>query len=372
MSVQAVGAKQAAVTGAIRTAAKATGVNFNYLLATAKVESDLDPNLTMRTSTATGLFQFLEQTWLGTLRQAGPAFGYGNYAAAITQNASGRYEVANPALRREIMELRKDPTANALMGGAFTQQNMTVLSQRLGRTPSESELYIGHFFGPYAGAKAINLAATNPTASAAAIFPEAARANRSIFYDKQGNPRTIAGVCAELTRRYQVARATAPAVAPATQVAAAAAPVAVQLAAGPTRPPAPIPNVAAPAPFRVAPNEVVFSPPRTTSAMAYAADNSAPSDPSDSTAPIGPERTAVPRAERTASIFGSLFHSAGRSEPVSPLVASLWTTPLAPPDQAPSAAQPAAPAQPDPGAGGLRDLFRDPNSAARSRRDDRR
>src|SRR5207302_1929550 len=159
MPVEAVGANQSAATGAIRTAARATGVNFNYLLATAKVESDLDPNLTMRTSTATGLFQFLEQTWLETLKQAGPAFGYGNYAAAITQSPSGRYDVANPAMRREIMQLRKDPTANALMGGAFTQQNMAVLSQRIGRAPSEGELYIGHFFGPYAGAKAINLAA---------------------------------------------------------------------------------------------------------------------------------------------------------------------------------------------------------------------
>ena len=71
------------VTGAIRKAAQATGVGFDYLLATAKVESDLDPNLTMRSSTATGLFQFIEQTWLGTLKQAGPALGYGNYADAI-------------------------------------------------------------------------------------------------------------------------------------------------------------------------------------------------------------------------------------------------------------------------------------------------
>src|SRR5689334_8723732 len=55
------------VTGAIRKAARATGTSFDYLLATARVESDLNPNLTMRSSTATGLFQFIEQTWLGTL-----------------------------------------------------------------------------------------------------------------------------------------------------------------------------------------------------------------------------------------------------------------------------------------------------------------
>ena len=75
------------VTGAIRKAAQATGTSFDYLLATAKVESDLDPNLAMRSSTATGLFQFIEQTWLATLKQAGPAFGYGNYANAISRTA---------------------------------------------------------------------------------------------------------------------------------------------------------------------------------------------------------------------------------------------------------------------------------------------
>jgi hypothetical protein len=280
MSVQAVGANKSAVTGAIRTAAQATGVNFNYLLATAKVESDLDPNLTMRTSTATGLFQFLEQTWLGTLKQAGPALGYGSYASAISKSSSGRYEVADPALRREIMQLRKDPTANALMGGAFTQQNMAVLSQRIGRKPSEGELYIGHFFGPYAGAKAINLAASNPTANAAGIFPEAAAANRSIFYDRQGNARSVAGVYSELNRRYQVARAN---------VVPGGAPTAV---AANTAAPSSVPNAAAP------------DTAGTASAFAVAA-----------------ARPVVAAAEPA---FHSLFHTDEARGAVSPIVTGLW------------------------------------------------
>src|SRR5215468_10895835 len=80
-----------AVTGAIRKASQSTGASFDYLLATAKVESNLNPNLTMRSSTATGLFQFLEQTWLGVMQSAGPAFGYGHYADAIKQTPSGNY-----------------------------------------------------------------------------------------------------------------------------------------------------------------------------------------------------------------------------------------------------------------------------------------
>src|SRR3984957_642342 len=106
-----------AVTSAIRSAANATGTSFSYLLATAKIESDLDPTLTMKSSSAAGLFQFIDKTWLGTLKQAGPAFGYGDYANAISRNASGHYAVDNPEMRREIMKLRHDPSANAVMAG---------------------------------------------------------------------------------------------------------------------------------------------------------------------------------------------------------------------------------------------------------------
>src|SRR5262252_5204188 len=104
------------IAGAIRKAARATGTSFEYLLATAKVESDLNPNLTMRTSTATGLFQFLEQTWLGVMKTAGPAFGYGHYADAIKETPSGNYVVEDAGLRDEMMKLRKDPAVNAAMG----------------------------------------------------------------------------------------------------------------------------------------------------------------------------------------------------------------------------------------------------------------
>ena len=117
-----------AVTGAIRQAAQATGTSFQYLLATAQVESGLNPQAGASTSSARGLFQFVEQTWLGTMKQSGAALGYGHYADAITKTASGRYEVSDPAMRSEILKLRNDPTANAVMAGAFTQANAALLS----------------------------------------------------------------------------------------------------------------------------------------------------------------------------------------------------------------------------------------------------
>lgn len=92
-----------AVNDAIRNAARATGTSFAYLLATAKVESGLDPKEASGTSSARGLFQFIDQTWLTMLKEAGPALGLGRYAQAITANASGRYEVADPSERRVVM-----------------------------------------------------------------------------------------------------------------------------------------------------------------------------------------------------------------------------------------------------------------------------
>ena len=100
-----------AVIGAIRQAAQATGTSFQYLLATAQVESGLNPQAGASTSSARGLFQFIEQTWLATMKQSGTQLGYGQYANAITQNASGKYEVQDPAMRSAILKLRNDPAA---------------------------------------------------------------------------------------------------------------------------------------------------------------------------------------------------------------------------------------------------------------------
>ena len=290
------------VTGAIRNAAQATGASFDYLLATTKVESDLDPNLTMRSSSATGLFQFLEQTWLATLKQAGPAFGYGDLAGAISRTASGRYVVENPALRGDIMALRKDPAANAMMGAAFTQQNAAVLSAKLGRAPSESELYIGHFFGPYAGAKAIGLAASTPWATGADIFPAAARANRPIFYDKQGNARSIAGVCAELTRRFQVARTqsrTSPVVIAGAPLPSRPSSVIAASSTGAQRLASPLS-----APDAATLRELMFRPTATPAVTAFAEDAAAPN-------------------ETAGGIFHSLFQSGERREAVASTVREL-------------------------------------------------
>src|SRR5688572_12039051 len=103
----------AQITSVIRNAAHAVGTSFSYLLATAKVESNFNPEAQAKSSSAQGLFQFIEQTWLSVMKEAGPRLGYTDYAAAITKTPSGRMEVADSAMRKKILGLRQDPGANA-------------------------------------------------------------------------------------------------------------------------------------------------------------------------------------------------------------------------------------------------------------------
>ena len=209
MAIDSINGAASPIAGAIRDAARTTGTSFEYLLTTAQIESNLNPAAQASTSSAKGLYQFIDQTWLATMKQAGPALGLGNYAAAIAQTPDGVYVVPDPAARATIMRLRSDPTVSAAMAGVYTRSNEAKLSAAIGRAPSEGELYIAHFLGPDGAAKLIATAANQPQTSAAALFPGAAAANRPIFYDRSGQALGAGAVYRKLTGRYEVARALA-------------------------------------------------------------------------------------------------------------------------------------------------------------------
>ncbi len=143
------------------------------------------------------------------MKQAGPALGLAQYAAAIVQTPDGSYAVPDPAARAAIMKLRSDPAVSAKMAGVFTRSNEAKLAASIGRPPSEGELYIAHFLGSEGASKLIAAAANQPQANAATMFPAAAAANRAIFYDRAGNPLNAGTVYRGLTGRYEVARALA-------------------------------------------------------------------------------------------------------------------------------------------------------------------
>ena|SRR5581483_7886594 len=331
------------VAGAIRQASAATGASFNYLLATARVESGLNPHAGASTSSARGLFQFIEQTWLGTMKQSGAELGYGRYADAISMTSSGHYQVTDPEMRREILALRNDPTANAVMAGAFTRANADILSNKLGRAPSEGELYIAHFLGAGGAARLISLAANDPTAKAAQYFPGAASANPSIFFDRStGTARTLAQVRNVLTARYDVARGAGAAIQAAQAGAAGAGASAFAGAA----------NTASADPLSL----VAMMTPGASRAGATA--KSAVPDTAGITsvlAAAAPEAATAPAPVHPAAgvpIFHGLFQDTDRTAPVAAVVSQLWTTPNWPAGAGGDQAQ-------HPRQNGLRDLFQD-------------
>src|SRR5919112_6612784 len=146
------------VVDAIRQGAERTGTGFNYLLATAQKESALDPSARARSSSASGLFQFIEQTWLGLVKSDGAKLGLGQYANAITTKADGTYVVNDPAARQAILNLREDPKVSSVLAGSFTQRNRDVLASDLGREPSGGDLYVAHFLGARGAAQLIQAA----------------------------------------------------------------------------------------------------------------------------------------------------------------------------------------------------------------------
>lgn len=179
-----------AVRAAIRRAADATGVNFSLLVETARRESAFNPEARAATSSATGLFQFIDSTWLDMVRRHGGRHGLGAEAAALNQGADAQ-------TRQAILALRADPELSARMAGELARENAAALQARLGRSPSAGELYAAHVMGP-AGAGRLIEAAAQGAPDAAALFPREAAANRGLFY-AQGEARSAQGLLDRLS-----------------------------------------------------------------------------------------------------------------------------------------------------------------------------
>ncbi|MBI1384300.1 MAG: lytic transglycosylase domain-containing protein [Rhizobiales bacterium] len=186
---------------ALSIAASATGADYDYLLMTAARESNFEARAAARTSSARGLFQFIEETWLMTLKEDGPSLGLGDIAAGIFKTSNGRYYVPEARERQRILDLRNDPRISALLAGAYTRRNAETLADGIGRKPTAGELYVAHFLGPHDAIRLVQMKSARPAQRADRAFPQAAKANPSIFYD-EGRARSLAEVYHLLVHRY--------------------------------------------------------------------------------------------------------------------------------------------------------------------------
>jgi hypothetical protein len=130
---------------AIQQASSKYGVPLDYMLAMAHKESGFNPSIKAPTSSATGLFQFINKTWKGLWGTPTP----------------------DP----------KDPYANADAAARYTKQIQEQLS-----TSDPASLYLGHFLGSSGASKLLKAMNKNSeTLATDVVSPDQIRANKSVF-----------------------------------------------------------------------------------------------------------------------------------------------------------------------------------------------
>lgn len=206
------------VLKAIKSASSITGVDFSYLVQKASQESSLDPLAKASTSSATGLFQFTSQTWLDMVKKYGDDHGLGNYASQITRDSDGYLSVPDAAAKKAILALRKDPQISAVMAGELDKENAAYLQKRVGGKIGATELYLAHFLGATGAANFIREMRKNPAVAAADLLPSAAEANRSVFYGKSGEAKSLRQIYQKFAQKFdghstQIAGLSSPAAA---------------------------------------------------------------------------------------------------------------------------------------------------------------
>lgn len=161
----------------IADAAKAAGVDPTLMQAFAAVESGFNTGAKSSTSSASGLFQFTDDTWKEVISRYGRKYGLD---ASTSPN---------------------DPKANALMAGEYLKQNMKAI--RGSRpNPNAVDAYMAHFLGASGASKFFR---ADPNALGATLLPDAAARNKPVFYGPDGNPRTVGEIYTYLSHKVQTA-----------------------------------------------------------------------------------------------------------------------------------------------------------------------
>jgi hypothetical protein len=120
------------------------------------VESGGDPNAKNKRSSATGLGQFLDETWLDMIRAHRP-------------------DLAKGRSQNEILELRRDAKVAREITARFAERNAGMLRKR-GLPVTPGTLYLAHFAG---GAGAVAILSAMENADAALIMATADATGRT-------------------------------------------------------------------------------------------------------------------------------------------------------------------------------------------------
>jgi hypothetical protein len=203
----------AEVLSGIRRASAASGIDFGYLMAQAAQESGFRKDAKAATSSAAGLFQFVEGTWIDLMRRHGAKHG-----------------VAATASRDELLDMRSDPRLSAAMAAEYAKENRAALEGALDRKAGAADLYFAHFLGAGGATRFLQALDAGGSVKAAELMPEAAAANRAVFYDPSGEAKTVQTIYRELSQKIeqQVSAWAQPAAAASAEPRVAGAAMSVQ------------------------------------------------------------------------------------------------------------------------------------------------
>jgi hypothetical protein len=164
-------------------ASLATDVDPIYLMALADKESSFRTEVKASTSSAEGLFQFIERTWLDMIKAFGPKHGF-EAEAAIIETTDGKPAIADEAERTRVLNLRRDPYVAAVMAAEMLRRDAALIGLKIGRELNATEMYLAHFLGLDGAARFIAMKTAKKAKSATVAFPSAAKANASIFFGR--------------------------------------------------------------------------------------------------------------------------------------------------------------------------------------------
>jgi hypothetical protein len=179
------------VLSSIRQASQSTSTDFGLLMAQASRESGFKANAKSSSSSASGLFQFVDSTWLDMVHRFGDKYGVGDLAQQISESGSGKLVVPNASTKQKILDLRADPTISANLAAEYVKQNQATMEQSLGRPMSRGDLYMAHFLGAGGATQFLKALDSKGNTAAATLLPDAASANPSIFYDGSGHAKSV-------------------------------------------------------------------------------------------------------------------------------------------------------------------------------------
>ena len=188
------------IESAIERGAEVTGVSPIYLRRTAVAESGLRPSASAEASSARGLFQFLEGTWLVMVHRYGTELGLSRAASEIEIDGSGHARVKDPAARAAILALRADPLVSTAVAGMLTRENADRLSASGLSADDARTLYAAHVLGAHGAVVLYNRLLHRPQDPGVRTFRTAARSNPALF-QAGGHPLSVEGLVQVLQRK---------------------------------------------------------------------------------------------------------------------------------------------------------------------------